>query len=165
MKNLHAREPLCPVSRFLETEARFLRLPGLIFLEIGPKPPSNSNPADYDRDDERAAGKRISVNPDVLREICKLVIATKHPRETADRWEVEYRPYEPDEKTLHALLLAKTRQDGSLPARLPKAPSPPRELPKQLHQAARDRLKMEEPASRIAQSYNVDVARIEDLGR
>ncbi len=59
-----------------------------------------------------AAGRCVPVDPEVLREISKLFVVTKHPRETADGWNVEYRPHEPDEKTLHTLLTAKTRTPG-----------------------------------------------------
>ena len=86
------------------------------------------------------AGKCISITPDVLRKICTKYVVTKHARETADGWKVEYWPYEPDEMTLRALLMAKTREDGSLIARLPKAPSEPVKLSEQQQRQVRDRL-------------------------
>src|SRR5258705_407276 len=69
-----------------------------------------------------AGGQRVDVNLDVLRDIIQTFIVTKHPRQLADgSWEVEFRSYAPDEKAIHALIMAKRREEGNLAARLPKA--------------------------------------------
>jgi hypothetical protein len=71
------------------------------------------------------AGGCVQVNLERLRELVPKYVATKHLRKTAGVFEVEYRPYEPDQKALHALIMAKRREDGSLLARLPKTSSAP----------------------------------------
>ena len=112
-----------------------------------------------------AAGERVQVIPDILREICLAYVVTKHARETADGWVVEYRPYEPDEMTLRALLItAKTFKEGSLACRLPKAPGTPVRLSEHQVQEIKYRLSTGEPADLIAQSHRVNVETVRQLG-
>ena len=95
-----------------------------------------------------AAGERVQVIPDILREICLAYVITKHARETAEGWVVEYRPYEPDETTLGAVLItAKTFKEGSLACRLPKAPGTPIRLSEQQVREIKYRLSIGEPAT------------------
>jgi hypothetical protein len=110
-----------------------------------------------------AAGRCVPVNPEVLREICKLFVVTKHPRENANGlWEVEYRPYESDQKTLHTLLMAKTRAEGSLMARLPKGPVT---LNNYQQHEARGRIERGEPLASVARHYGIDIDVIKELAR
>src|SRR4051812_10697352 len=67
-------------------------------------------------------GKRVPVTPEVLREICRQHVVTKHPQESEDGWDIEYRPYELDEITLRTLITARTWEDGGLIWRLPRTP-------------------------------------------
>jgi hypothetical protein len=53
---------------------------------------------------------------------------------------------------------------AALVGRVVKGPSTPREVPRELRQAVRDRLRMAEPAARIAQAYGVDVDTIKRVG-
>jgi hypothetical protein len=109
------------------------------------------------------AGERVMVTPAALRKICTRYLVTRHQRKTADGWEVEYRPYEPDEMTLRALLRARDWQDGSLVQRLPKTPSAQQQLSTQQLETVRTRLRTGEPPERIAPSYGVDAATIRRL--
>jgi hypothetical protein len=110
-----------------------------------------------------AAGKRVPVNPNVLWEISTKYVVTKHPRETTNGWDVEFRPHEPDEMTLRALLTAKTPEEGGLIWRLPKGPSEPSKLSEQEQREVRMRLKTGERPERIAHAYGTDVGTIERL--
>jgi hypothetical protein len=112
------------------------------------------------------AAERVEVNgTDLLSKIIMKVVVTKHPVNRADKWEVEYRPYQPDDKTLRALLTAKTLEEGGLVWRLPKVPSEPQKLTLQQQQEAQVRLKTGESYDSIARSYGVDVATIRQLGQ
>jgi hypothetical protein len=125
--------------------------------------------ADLFNQDEGAiwitAGKRVPVNPNTLREICKKYVVTKHPRETAGGWEVAFRPYEPDEMTLRALLTAKTQEEGGLIWRLPKGQSEPRKLSERQREEVYARLKIGEPKEKLAREYGVPVDAIRVIGR
>ena len=68
-----------------------------------------------------AAGERVMVGLAALRKICTRYLVTRHQRKTADGWEVEYRPHEPDEMTLRALIGARDWQDGSSDCRKHRA--------------------------------------------
>jgi len=111
------------------------------------------------------AGERVTVTLAALRKICTRYLVTRHQRKTADGWEVEYRPYEPDEMTLRALIGARDWQDGSLVQRLPKTPSAPVRLSPQRQDEALQRLRMGESAERIAGACGVDVETIRRLTR
>ena len=99
------------------------------------------------------AGKCVSIIPAVLRDICTRYVATKHPRETANGWEVEYRAYEPDEMTLRALLKAKTLEEGGLVQRLPKMPGEPVRLTARQREEVQFRIKSGESPDRVANAY------------
>ena len=102
---------------------------------------------------------------DLLSKIIMKVVVTKHLVNRADKWEVEYRPCQPDDKTLRALLTAKTLEEGGLVWRLPKVPSEPQKLTPQQQQEVQVRLKTGESYDSIARSYGVDVATIRQLGQ
>jgi hypothetical protein len=105
-------------------------------------------------------GKRLTVNPNVLREICLMSVVTKHPRETAAGWNVEFRAHDPDQTTLHALVMAKTRSEGSLKARLPVVP---RTLSPHHEREARARIGRGELAANVARDLGTDLATIKQL--
>jgi hypothetical protein len=108
-------------------------------------------------------GKRVSVNPDMLRKICMRFVVTKHLRETAEGFEVEYRPYEPEQMALQTMLTTKTtREEGGLLWRLPRAP---RVLSKGECKDISERLQRGEPVGRVAYAYGADVEVIKRLAR
>jgi hypothetical protein len=112
-----------------------------------------------------AAGGRVPVTPEILRGICTKYVVTKHARETPDGWKVEYRPVEPDEMVLRTLLMAKSREAGSLLLRVPKGLSEPARLSERHRQEVRDRLKIGEPKDKLAREYGVGVDVIRELAR
>jgi hypothetical protein len=111
------------------------------------------------------AGERVMVTLAALRKICARYLVTRHQRKTANGWEVEYRPYEPDEMTLRTLLGARDWQDGSLVQRLPETPSASVRLSPRLQSEVQQRLATGEPVPQIAEAYRVGTDVIEMIRR
>jgi hypothetical protein len=108
-----------------------------------------------------AAGRRVNVGPDILREVCRLYVVTKHVREIAEGFVVEYRPLDPDEMILRKLLSSKTtRDDGGLLWRLPQTQ---RVLSKHQRQEIDYRLGRGERVDVVARSIGTDVATLQQL--
>ena len=112
-----------------------------------------------------AGGRKISVNHEVLGEICQLVIVTKHLKEADGSYVVVYEPHVPDKMTLVALLNAKSRAEGSLARRLPLADSRPHGLNWQKVQEIRLRFRRGERADCLAEMFNAERETIEQIVR
>ena len=91
-------------------------------------------------------GELVGVGRDALLELIAKYVVTKQLVQHGDRWRVEYRPYEPDEMALRALLMG----EGGLAQRLPKAASEPVKLSPQQQQEVLARLKIGERPDAIA---------------
>jgi hypothetical protein len=110
-------------------------------------------------------GMLATVTPTILSDIIAKNIVLKLPMNPGTGWEVTFPPCQPDDKTLRALLMTKTLEEGSLACRLPKVPSEPHKLTPQQQQEVQVRLKTGESYDSIARSYGVDVATIRQLGQ
>jgi hypothetical protein len=106
-------------------------------------------------------GELVGTSRNTLAEIIAKYIVTKHPLNHADKWQVEFHPFEPDEMTLRALL----KEESGLVGRLPKWPSEPTRLSEQQQLEVRMRLGVGESKDRIADAYGTDVDTIKRLAR
>jgi len=66
------------------------------------------------------AGARRILNREILAELIRSRIVTEHwvnrGTEAEPRWEIEYRPVEPDERTIRSLLAAPSTERAIVPA-------------------------------------------------
>ena len=111
----------------------------------------------------------LTVGKDILLEIITKHVVTKRlvNRGTAYKpiWEREYCAFEPSEREIRTLLIAKTLEEGGLAQRLPKFSSEPLRLKEQQERDARARLNIGEPQEKLAREYSIDVDTIRRLAR
>jgi hypothetical protein len=105
-------------------------------------------------------GADVILNPTALGATVERHIVTKAVVDREGKFEVTYPPCRPDDKTLRSLLMAETLEQGNLAKRLPKMPGKEQRLTETQLEQVKYRLRIGEPAERIAPSYGVDAATI-----
>jgi hypothetical protein len=108
-------------------------------------------------------GVDVRLNPSALGNIVEKHIVTKVVADREGKLEVTYLPHRPDDKTLRSLLMAETIEQGNLAKRLPRMAGKEQRLTEEQLQQVKARLRIGEPAERIAPSYGVDTATIRRL--